>query len=259
MDIVLEKVLDSGVASIEYASSVGIPTRALLTRNINYMPEYIESMMFHGGSFLEAFDLLRGKKITILSSQKVFHFISYNPAQLLPSDMINPSSMPSKDAVKKYKDSFVKSCGEMVSRGNPVLLARSEKKTLLSLFAAVDADDFDDAHLDESLEDLRFSRQEYKAADKLALGYFIDFHKDISEKESVPHAAKKWLSVIKIYAKLCLMEEFISDKDREMIESIKYPDVNSFASEEDVIRYWPYALSPRPNELPLLYVTDDLL
>ena len=76
MDIVLQKVLDSGIASMEYASSDGFPTRALLTRNINYMPDYIDRMVFMGGSFLEAFDLLRERKITILSSQRVFNFIS---------------------------------------------------------------------------------------------------------------------------------------------------------------------------------------
>lgn len=259
MDIVLEKVLDSGVASIEYASSAGFPTRALLTKNINYMPDYIDQMIFNHGSFLEAFDLLRQRKITILSSQKVFHFIAYNPAKLLPSDMVHPSSMPSKKTIQDYTEAFIKGCGEIVSRGDAVLLSRSEKKTLLSLFAAVEADDFDDMHLDESLEDLKFSRQEYKAADKLALGYFIDFHKDIPESESVSHAAKKWISVVKIYAKLCLMEEMLSDKDRDMIESIVYPDPESFDTEEDVIRYWPYALSPRPNELPLIYLPDDLI
>ena len=258
MDIVLQKVLDSGIASMEYASSAGFPTRALLTRNINYMPDYIDRMVFMGGSFLEAFDLLRGRKITILSSQKVFNFISYNPANLLPSEMMYPSSMPSRQAVKDYRESFVKDCGETLTRGDYMLLTRSEKKTLLSLFAAVEADDFDDMHLDESLEDLKFAREEYKAADKLALGYFIDFHKDIPERESVVHAAKKWLSVVKIYAKLSLMEDFLPDKDRELIECIKYPDPKSFATEEDVIRYWPYALLPRPNELPLVYETDDL-
>ena len=63
MDIVLQKVLDSGIASMEYASSAGFPTRALLTRNINYMPDYIDRMVFMGGSFLEAFDLLRERMI----------------------------------------------------------------------------------------------------------------------------------------------------------------------------------------------------
>jgi hypothetical protein len=259
MDIVLQKVLDSGIASMEYSSSAGFPTRALLTRNINYMPDYIDRMVFMGGSFLEAFDLLRERKITILSSQRVFNFISYNPANLLPSEMLNPSSMPSKFAVESYRKSFIKDCGEMVTRGDPMLLNKSEKKTLLSLFAAVNADDFDDMHLDESMEDLKFSRQEYKAADKLALGYFIDFHKDMSDRESVPHAAKKWLSVVKIYAKLSLMEDFLSPKDRELIEGIKYPGPKDFKTEEDVIRYWPYALSPRPNELPLVYETDNLI
>ena len=61
-------------------------------------------------------------------------------------------------------------------------------------------------------------------------------------------AHRKWMSLIKVYAQLTIGEG-VSENRKKLIESIKYPGVDFFSSEEEIVSYWPMALGVMPNEL----------
>lgn len=249
MDIIFEKVLENTVATLDYASAVGFPTRALITRNINYMPEYIDRISFSKGSFLQAFDLLRQKKVTVLSSQKVFSFVAYNPAMHDPAQLFSAPSLPAKHTIAEYVNNVKKQCGDLVSRGNINMLNREEKKTLIELFTLTDPEHLDDLNLDSAIEDLKYARADFRTIDKFEIGHFLGFYLDSPQDIFMKQVLERWISLVKIYAKLSLMEKDLTEEDRELIKSIKYPNVEQFNNETEIMNYWPFTLSPRPREL----------
>lgn len=248
MDVIHQKVLENTVVRIAYNAPAGFVTRAIITRNINYMPDSIGQMVFRSGHFLQAFDLLRGEKITILPEHNILSFVAYNPGKHTPGDLVAPTSLPSKQNIKQYVDDFLKISPNIISRGDVRLLNTEEKKIVLDFFVGCDVENLDEDNVEEAIKDFYFIDSFFTNDGYERAARFLNLESTINQKKFMEQAHRKWMSLIKVYAQLTIGEG-VSEDRKKLIESIKYPGVDFFSSEEEIVSYWPMALGVMPNEL----------
>ena len=85
---------------------------------------------------------------------------------------------------------------------------------------------------------------------ELRYGFFfaMDFDWE-SDQAALEFAASKWLGLINVYKELYSQDTRVSSEWTDAVENIIHPDLADFKTYEQIIDYWPYALSPRPEEL----------
>ena len=253
MDGLLGGLLDNNLVEIEYLSAGRFPTRGLFTRHQHFMYHEKDIVEFEEGGFFQAYEILRRKKITILNEEEILGVSTYNPQSCLPIDLCLGVSQPIHSSRSTQIKKFLSACGPIASRGDPEKLNREEKLLFLEFFTGLVERDIPEDTVDELLADLRYMSSMHKVADTLQYGIFFGMDIDFeTEEESIAYAASKWFSIIRVYGSLYLQHLDPSSPVFEAITDMRLPDPNGFESFEQVLRFWPYVLSPRPQEFPLL-------
>ena len=250
MDFIHEKVLEATVVKVIYNSNIGLVTSALLTRNMNFIPENFSEIKLKSGSFLQAFDLYRNEKITFLDEHMILSFIAYNPARQIPSQLIFPTSLPTKHTIREYVKESIDKFAPLVSVGNVNLLNSEDKRLLLKFFTEFPVEDLGGNDIDRAMQDLRFADPFSLPDTYLSAADYLQLDSNKNQKSFMKEASDKWISLVKVYAKLKLMD-CKTQASKELIKSIKYPNVDFFESEEEIVSYWPMALGPMPLELKI--------
>jgi hypothetical protein len=247
---ILKGLLDNNLVEIEYLSVGKFPTRGLFTRHLHFM-YHEDSMGFNEGDFFQAYDILRMKKVTILNEEDILSIGVYNPDSLDPKTLYLGVCQPTHGCRSTQIKKFLSACGCLCSRGDTSSLNIEEKLVLIEFYAGLVGDDLSDDLVDELIVDLGYMSGTHRSADVLQYGLFfgmdIDFN---SEKDSVAHAAKKWLSLISVYCSLYSQELEHESPILQAINEMRLPDPADFQDFEQVLGFWPYVLTPRPVELP---------
>ena len=98
------------------------------------------------------------------------------------------------------------------------------------------------------IEDIYFADPTIRTMTQLRYGFFFAMDYEWkSDEEALRFAAEKWFALIDVYKELFL--QTASDRTKQNIQNIKYPDLDQFDTYEKIIDYWPYALTPRPIEI----------
>lgn len=250
MDFIHEKILEATVVKVIYNSTIGLVTSALLTRNMNFVPENFSEIKLKSGDFLQAFDLYRNEKITFVDGHMILSFIAYNPAKQIPSQLVFPTSLPTRYTIQEYVKKSIDNFAPLVSVGDVNLLNTEDKRLLLNFFTEFPVENLEGGDIDSAVKDLRFADPFSLPDTYLSAADYLQLDSNKKQKSFMKDASDKWISLVKVYAKLKLMD-CTTQSSRELIKSIKYPNVDFFESEKEIVSYWPMALGPMPLELKI--------
>jgi hypothetical protein len=180
----------------------------------------------------------------------ILSFISYNPAMQTPSELIFPTSLPAKHTIKEYVKKSINKFKPLVSVGDANLLNSEDKRLLLNFFTDFPIESLEGNDIDDAMQDLRFADPFSLPDQYLSAANYLELGSNKSQKHFLKSATNKWISLVKVYAKLKLMD-CATQVEKELIKSIKYPNSDFFESEEEIVSYWPMALGPMPAELKI--------
>jgi len=249
MDPILKALLHSNLVLVEYPSPGGFPTRGLFTRNINFIDEDIDEIVFYDGGFFNAYDVIREKNVFLTAEQELLGVSAYNPSGLTPSELASGMSLPTESTRQETIEKFKKTCGDIVTRGNFFELNEENKRVLLDFFIGDVAIHSDSEELDGFIEDLIYSRPVMRESDEFNAGFFLGMDQTFdSEEAALSYGAAKWISLINVYQALSLQSQELGKAARDIVSGILLPDPGMFKSYQAIVDYWPYALAPRPQE-----------
>ena len=250
MDHIMKGLLSANVVEVQYFRIGYFLTRGLFTLNKKFIEDNnFDSGLIDNDSFFSAYDVLRKKVIKLDSQDQILSTNVFNPNNLNPMELYSRDFVSDKktaeEAIKEFKKNrVVPICG----RGDPLNLSLKSKVVLVDLFMATGNSIKTEDKAREYLEDIYFADPTLRTMTQLRYGFFFAMDYDWkSDQEALAFAAKKWLSLVDVYKELYL--QVADDRSTENINSIKYPSIKDFHSYEQIIDYWPYALSPRPAEL----------
>ena len=222
------------------------PTQYILTRNLELIGE---DMDFEDQGFVSGYDLLRGKFIYINDSDNIAELTVYNPSDIPPLLLQDHKEDINiiEEGIKKWKKINI---APMCSRGDPFELSLASKKILIDLYMATGSIEGDHEAADSYLEEIAYGFPSARLMSELRYGFFfaMDFDWE-SDAAALEFAASKWLGLVNVYKELYLQDARVSSEWVDAVENIIHPDLADFKTYEQIIDYWPYALSPRPEEL----------
>lgn len=250
MNSILKGLLDNNLVEVEYLSVGKFPTKGLFTNNLDFM-YHEDDMYFNVGDFFQSYEILRRRKITILNEDDIMSIAAFNPLSLDPKVLCQGVCQPVHDCRSEQIKKFLSSCGPIVSRGDLSLLELEEKRIFLEFYGGIIEESLTEDLIDELVEDLRYMPKSYKVADGMRYGLFFGMDIDLgSEKKSIEYAARKWLRFISAYSSLYIQELEEGSPVREAVKDMRLPDPSAFEDFQQILDFWPYVLTPRPEQLP---------
>lgn len=252
MNVILNGLLDNNLVHTQYISAGRFPTQALLTRNPNFAGANVS---FPAGNFLSAYDVIRKKRLTILNEDEILATSVYNPANISPENLYNGTVQPTKSVATQAKAEFHKKCGDLVSRGDPYVLSKKDKCTIIAFYTGFNCEDLSEEEVDTNFQDLAFAPPEMLMVTPVRLGFFFAYDYEFeSEEAGVLFGAQQWIRLLKVYQNLSLQGIDESDFLFKAIKNINFPDPESFRSIDQIVAYWPAAMNPRPSEIGSLKI-----
>ena len=249
MDHIMRGLLNANVVEVQYFRLGFFPTRGLFTLNKNFInePELLNEV--DGDSFFSAFEILRNRVVTFDNEEEVLSTNVFNPHGLDPMQLWQQGLSADKKDVKRGIDDFRGNrLQSITSVGDVSKLSLKSKATLIDLFMATGNSITSPVELSRHIEDIYFADPTIRTMTQLRYGFFFAMDYEWkSDEEALRFAAEKWFALIDVYKELFL--QTASDRTKQNIQNIKYPDLDQFDTYEKIIDYWPYALTPRPIEI----------
>lgn len=249
MDNIIGGLLSANVVEIQYYKFGNFLTRGLFTLHPKFIEGAFDFNKINSEAFFSAYEILRKKVIDLENQDQIISTDVFNPRNVQPLEMYSPGFQATvkeaKAAIKAFKEVKVQ---KICSRGDPFKLSLKSKATLIDLFMATGNSLTKEKDIQSHLEDIAFADPIFRQMSQMRYGFFFAMDYEWkSDEEALKFAAKKWLSLIDVYKELYLQDA--SEELKENISKIKYPNPNEFKTYESIVDYWPYFLTPRPEEL----------
>jgi hypothetical protein len=251
MNKILNGLLRNNVVEIMYMPLGRTPSLGLFTTNNDFIKNRDFKVDVDQEPYFRAFELLRNKEIVIENDYEIMETKVHNPSGAPATQLYSAKSNKTLYDVDKMIDAFKKAyIKPLCEIGDPFKLSLTDKKILIDLHLATGmAREMSHEEANAHIEDLNFTSPVYRVMNYIRYGYFFAMDYDWkSDKEAMLFAIKKWVSLIEVYKKLHLQvaqtESFI-----DSLNAIVYPAPEKFTNYHQIIDYWPYPLSPRPQGL----------